>query len=466
MQEAEGQAYQIGATVLLSVLSLLVLLATCVRPLRSSLSCVVGFCMAISVLILVVGTTLDGILPGRGSRLVELRGSVVQMPGDLFVRLPSVDALSILVLLLGINVARTAISNRTYSVLGTGLAVGAFLVLVLLRLSLGPSDWLQGPRGTGWGDDTDNYTAVLLRDGTGLQAAYAENTSLPSPLTEEALDRLADLAQGLAQGTVTTREYEDAAGALAEAVDARAVALASSDEFLASRGVVRGGLWREWYVVLVAVLLVASLLSVAQIEYAAQRQTWRDFVQRKRLQLEAIRAEELLTLAMPRQIAHRLMEGGDLTKKFNSVSIGFIYVAGYKEMTYQYRNDLITFVDALHALYCQLDALVLSHDGVYKIESVQNCYLVAAGVPTVNEDHAAQLLQFLLAAQELVRETRIISKQEEEMALVMDGDFEGDGEDGGNPVKQQEVGIHGQKEDNVSNTIGRGPAGPNSADGR
>jgi len=64
------------------------------------------------------------------------------------------------------------------------------------------------------------------------------------------------------------------------------------------------------------------------------------------------------------------MEGGNLTKQFKSVSIGFIYVAGYKELTYQYRNDLITFVDALHALYCQLDALVLSHAGVYKIESV------------------------------------------------------------------------------------------------
>eukprot|EP01138_Halocafeteria_seosinensis_P012986 gb/GECG01013264.1/.p1 GENE.gb/GECG01013264.1/~~gb/GECG01013264.1/.p1 ORF type:complete len:317 (+),score=21.81 gb/GECG01013264.1/:1-951(+) len=50
---------------------------------------------------------------------------------------------------------------------------------------------------------------------------------------------------------------------------------------------------------------------------------WTSFVQRKRLQLACISSEELLTLAMPRDIAHELMVGNVRTRTHSMVSLAF-----------------------------------------------------------------------------------------------------------------------------------------------
>ncbi|KAA0172306.1 hypothetical protein FNF27_06105 [Cafeteria roenbergensis] len=159
-------------------------------------------------------------------------------------------------------------------------------------------------------------------------------------------------------------------------------------------------------IVHLALVFVVTLGLSYRLVSQREDQAWGGFVQRKRLQLQAIRAEELLTLAMPRQIAHRLMAGELEQRHYKSASVGFIYIAGYKDLVYEANDDLLGLVDDLHQLYCRFDALVLQHDSVYKIESVANCYMVAAGIPDEAEDHAPALLRFCLAALELCRHLR------------------------------------------------------------
>jgi len=189
------------------------------------------------------------------------------MPGDLFARMPAIDALSVLIVLLGINVARTAISNRWFAVAATCIAVVVYAVLAVVRLTIGEDDWLTGPRGTGWGDsasDRENYTAFVLRDGTALEGLYAANVSAASPLTSVALAALGELAGRVSTGGAVARsEYREAITSFAESVDARAVGLAASDEYLASMGVIRGGLVREGHTVLVGLTLVFTVLAVS-----------------------------------------------------------------------------------------------------------------------------------------------------------------------------------------------------------
>jgi hypothetical protein len=61
-----------------------------------------------------------------------------------------------------------------------------------------------------------------------------------------------------------------------------------------------------------------------------EQENWEAFVQRKRLQLSCIRAEELLTLVMPRDIAHELMQGQVVPKHASKASLGFLYISEYK----------------------------------------------------------------------------------------------------------------------------------------
>lgn len=87
-------------------------------------------------------------------------------------------------------------------------------------------------------------------------------------------------------------------------------------------------------VVRALVAIVATILVNIYASYLWNEDEWRLFVQRKRLQLQSVRAEELLTLAMPRDIAHQLMLGKTEPKQYESVSIAFLYIADYKPLVH------------------------------------------------------------------------------------------------------------------------------------
>ena len=140
----------------------------------------------------------------------------------------------------------------------------------------------------------------------------------------------------------------------------------------------------------------------------SERSAWGNFVQRKRLQLQAVRSEELLALAMPRRVAHNLMRGESLISTHSHVSVAFLYITGFNEMVEAAQGEaLLGLLEDLHQLWCRLDALVLAHPHIHKIESVANVYLVASGVPNAHSEHAASLIEFSLQALELCRDMQL-----------------------------------------------------------
>lgn len=166
-----------------------------------------------------------------------------------------------------------------------------------------------------------------------------------------------------------------------------------------------------------AMVLGALVINYGSVHLWIQTE-WREYVTRKRLQLECIRVEELLKLVMPKEIAHQQMKNRLVPKTYERVSVAFIYFTGYKELnqraskfetvrtndndiflydgyplhcTLSFRQteteaDICDLMDTLNFHVAKLDSLVLQHEGVYKIESVANCYMVAAGVPHVSSN--------------------------------------------------------------------------------
>lgn len=84
---------------------------------------------------------------------------------------------------------------------------------------------------------------------------------------------------------------------------------------------------------------VRSLLPIFMISltnsygsYLWLQSEWVMFVQRKRLHFACIRSEEVLTLAMPRGIAHELMVGSIKSRNFDLASVAFLYISNYDEI--------------------------------------------------------------------------------------------------------------------------------------
>lgn len=80
--------------------------------------------------------------------------------------------------------------------------------------------------------------------------------------------------------------------------------------------------------------MMAMLITGAGNAYGSHlwlKSEWITFIQRKRLQFACIRSEELLTLAMPRDIAHELMVGSIKTRYHEDMSVAFLYISNYED---------------------------------------------------------------------------------------------------------------------------------------
>eukprot|EP01138_Halocafeteria_seosinensis_P013909 gb/GECG01014203.1/.p1 GENE.gb/GECG01014203.1/~~gb/GECG01014203.1/.p1 ORF type:complete len:1130 (+),score=78.99 gb/GECG01014203.1/:1-3390(+) len=142
---------------------------------------------------------------------------------------------------------------------------------------------------------------------------------------------------------------------------------------------------------LVMIPCVALNLCIARVEI---RNEWYEFITRKRLQAECIRSEELLTLAMPKEIAHAQMMGMSTPRSHDCASVAFLYLSGYSTLVAGTEYELPKLMKFMDDYFSSLDEIVLAHPGVYKIENVGNCYVVASGVIRSSANHAANLIEF------------------------------------------------------------------------
>jgi class 3 adenylate cyclase len=119
-----------------------------------------------------------------------------------------------------------------------------------------------------------------------------------------------------------------------------------------------------------------------------------------RFSFERARAENLLLNVLPKEIASELKETGTTkARSFDSVSVLFADVVGFTRIAREATPE--ETVALLSEAFTGFDRLAREH-GCEKIHTVGDAYVVAAGVPVPNPDHAASIATLALDMRDLV----------------------------------------------------------------
>jgi adenylate cyclase len=112
------------------------------------------------------------------------------------------------------------------------------------------------------------------------------------------------------------------------------------------------------------------------------------------LQVEREKSERLLLNVLPRAIADRLKEdGGIIAERFEEVTVLFADVAGFTPLAGKMEPEAV--VELLNELFTRFDALAESQ-GLEKIKTIGDAYMVAGGLPTPRPDHAEAIAEMAL----------------------------------------------------------------------
>jgi len=155
--------------------------------------------------------------------------------------------------------------------------------------------------------------------------------------------------------------------------------------------------WSVCYVPLLGVLCGVQC-------YTSELQIRRDFITRCNICKDRKRRNEIIESMLPRDIAEKLMEGIrplHLRRKFEMVTIMFVYVANFKELSLHFgAAEIVSF---LHRLYSQFD-YATDHRNVYKVEAIAESYICMTGglrgVPNTDckePDKAVRMAELMMA---------------------------------------------------------------------
>jgi adenylate cyclase len=123
------------------------------------------------------------------------------------------------------------------------------------------------------------------------------------------------------------------------------------------------------------------------------------------LREEQAKSETLLLNILPRSIAQKLKaEEEPIADHFGSASILFADVAEFTP--WSERLPPAEVVGYLDHLFSHFDVLAEQH-GVEKIKTIGDCYMAAAGIPTLRPDHARALALMALDMLEAMREHEV-----------------------------------------------------------
>jgi guanylate cyclase len=107
------------------------------------------------------------------------------------------------------------------------------------------------------------------------------------------------------------------------------------------------------------------------------------------LRIEQEKSEELLLNVLPKEIAPELKAGEkNIAQSFESASVLFADIVGFTELTLRLKPR--EMVELLNEIFSHFDQLV-SQYGLEKIRTIGDNYMVAAGVPLPDKDHARRL---------------------------------------------------------------------------
>lgn len=138
------------------------------------------------------------------------------------------------------------------------------------------------------------------------------------------------------------------------------------------------------------------VLLKARIQACLDKKRWRDRERRylKRLEVEREKFENLLLNILPRQIIGRLNDGETvIADRFDAVTVLFSDLVGFTQISSRLAPPQL--VSYLNTLFSEFDAIA-SRLGVEKIKMIGDAYMVAAGVPEPQADHAVIVAQMAL----------------------------------------------------------------------
>jgi len=146
---------------------------------------------------------------------------------------------------------------------------------------------------------------------------------------------------------------------------------------------------------LLAALHVMNTLGLAvYVLLAVYYYVWRNEVLSRLVLREQEKGEALLLNILPKEIAAILKnENRVIADQFESATILFADIVAFTPMSATMTPTEL--VELLNEVYSSFDALVEKY-GVEKIKTIGDCYMVAAGVPRCNPDHARVLTQLAL----------------------------------------------------------------------
>jgi adenylate cyclase len=106
------------------------------------------------------------------------------------------------------------------------------------------------------------------------------------------------------------------------------------------------------------------------------------------LELEKARSESLLLNILPQRIVERLRDGEVIADHIAEATILFCDVVGFTVLSQELTPD--GTIDLLTRIFSAFDRLV-AEIGVEKIKTIGDAYMVAAGVPEAQSDHADRI---------------------------------------------------------------------------
>ena len=111
------------------------------------------------------------------------------------------------------------------------------------------------------------------------------------------------------------------------------------------------------------------------------------------------RSEKLLLNVLPNSIAERLRDQPDsiVADKFDEAAVMFADIKGFTKLSRTMSAEEL--VELLNRVFSDFDEVV-EEIGVEKIKTIGDAYMVASGVPELNDDHAEKILLVAIRLQE------------------------------------------------------------------
>ncbi len=142
--------------------------------------------------------------------------------------------------------------------------------------------------------------------------------------------------------------------------------------------------------------VAATVFALLQYFVRARERALADLAaQHRELELEQQKSEGLLLNVLPAPVATRLKEGeGVIAEGFPAVTVLFADLVGFTPLAE--RLSASEVVSLLDGVFARWDALV-AEQGVEKIKTIGDAYMVAGGIPIPRDDHAEAIAEVALA---------------------------------------------------------------------